>query len=333
MVNVFARAMKSVLVTGGAGYIGSHAVRHLAQTGYRVITLDDLSEGHREAVLKGDFVAGDLANEALLESLFASYRFDGVMHFASRCYVAESMENPQRYYDQNLGSALTLFRVMLRHGVKKLILSSTCSIYGNPKHVPINENHPQSPINPYGETKYFLETILHQYDRAYGLRFVSLRYFNAAGASLDGQLGESHQPETHLIPRVLQVGKRQVGKVQIYGERYPTLDGSCVRDFIHVKDLVSAHRAAYEWLCRGESSEVFNLGTGHGYSVKQVVGLARQMTGRKIKTEIIAGRPGDPAELVADARKAKRLLKWTPRYSDLATIVETAWRWEQARRY
>ena len=325
--------MTSILVTGGAGYIGCHTVRELARSGYHPISLDNLSEGHREAVLEGDLATGDLSDEALLESIFQDQPVDAVMHFASRCYVRESMENPRLYYEQNVGNALVLLRVMLSHGVKKFILSSTCATYGNPERVPIDETHPQNPINPYGESKFFVERILKHYDRAYGLRSVSLRYFNAAGASLDAQLGESHHPETHLIPRILKVAKGELEKLQIFGDDYPTHDGSCIRDYIHVLDLASAHIAAYRWLSEGQGSEVFNLGTGQGHSVKQVVTAAGQITEQEIPVEVSPGRAGDPPQLVANPRKANQLLGWWPKYSDLETMISTAWAWEQKRRY
>lgn len=325
--------MKAILVTGGAGYIGSHTVRQLAQEGYQPVTVDNLSEGHREAVPAGGFELGDLSDESFLDALFKNYRFQAVMHFASRCYVGESMADPRRYYQENLRNALSLFNVMLCHNVKKFILSSTCAVYGEPLRSPLDEGHPLNPVSPYGETKYFIERMLRHCDRAYGLRFVSLRYFNAAGASLDGRLGESHQPEPHLIPRVLCAAGGKQAAVPVYGTDYPTPDGTCVRDYIHVLDLASAHILACEWLLAGRPSEIFNLGTGAGQSVLQIVGAAREITGRDIPVEIAPRRPGDPPQLVADAKKAKKVLGWTPRYSDLETIIRTAWNWEQKRTY
>ena len=325
--------MDTILVTGGAGYIGSHVVRELTRSGYRPVILDHLGEGHREAVGEVDLVLGNLSDESVLDSLFSRYVFDGVMHFASRCYVGESVENPQLYYEENVLGALTLFRVMRRHGVRRFILSSSCAIYGEPQHVPMDERHPKDPVNPYGETKYFVERILREYDRAYDFPFVALRYFNAAGASLDGKIGESHDPETHLIPLVLQVAKGEAAEVTIYGEDYDTRDGTCVRDFIHVLDLASAHIASYEWLKRGKDSDSFNLGTGSGYTVKEVVSTAERVTGRKIVSRVAERRSGDPPELVADSGKAASLLGWTPKYSELETIIKTAWSWEQNRTY
>jgi len=321
------------LVTGGAGYIGSHTVRALGSQGFEPVTLDNLTEGHREAVLQGALETGDLSDESFLDGLFQRYRFEGVVHFASRCYVGESVENPRLYYGQNVGNAMTLFRVMLRHGVRQFVLSSSCATYGDPIRVPIDETHPQDPVNPYGETKFFIERILRQYDRAYGLRFVALRYFNAAGASLDGQLGEAHDPETHLIPRILEVGRQGSGEVQIFGDDYPTPDGTCIRDYIHVLDLASAHIAALAWLGDGRPSEFVNVGTGHGYSVRQVIAAAVKATGKDIPARVLPRRAGDPPALVADAAKARHLFGWEPQHSDLDTIMQTAWNWEKNRRY
>jgi len=325
--------MKSILVTGGAGYIGSHAVRELARSGYRPISLDNLSKGHEKAVLDGDFIRGELADEELLESIFQENSVDAVMHFAALCEVGESVENPRLYYEQNVVNTLTLLRVMLRHDVGKFILSSTCATYGDPQRIPIDEIHPLQPLNPYGESKLMVERVLREYDRAYGLSFVSLRYFNAAGASLDARLGESHDPETHLIPRILKVATGELENLQVFGDDYPTPDGTCVRDYIHVLDLASGHVAAYQWLCEGRDSEVFNLGTGQGYSVMELVEAARNLTDREIPLEVSDRRPGDPSHLVADPGKAHQMLKWEPEHSSVETILSTAWKWEQNRRY
>ena len=325
--------MKSILVTGGAGYIGSHAVRELARSGFRPISIDNLSQGHEEAVLDGDFIRGELADENLLDSIFQEHSVDAVMHFAALCEVGESIENPRLYYEQNVVNSLTLLRVMLRHDVRKFILSSTCATYGDPQRIPIDETHPLRPINPYGESKLMVEKVLREYDRAYGLGFVSLRYFNAAGASLDAQLGESHDPETHVIPRILKVATGELMEFQVFGDDYPTSDGTCVRDYIHVLDLASGHLAAYQWLCEGRDSEVFNLGTGRGFSVMELVEAARKLTDREIPLELSDRRPGDPSHLVADPGKAHQMLKWKPEHSDVETILSTAWAWEQNRRY
>lgn len=325
--------MKTILVTGGAGYIGSHTVRELGRAGFRPVVVDNLSEGHKEAVLDAQLEVGDLADETFLEGVFKKHAISGVMHFASRCYVGESVENPRRYYEENVGNALTLFRVMLGHGVKRFVLSSTCATYGNPVRVPMDEGHPQAPVNPYGETKLMIEQILRQYDRAYGLRFVSLRYFNAAGASLDGLIGESHEPEPHLIPRILMVANGKLDKLHVFGDDYATPDGTCIRDYIHILDLAAAHLAAMEWLEKGNQSDFFNLGTGTGFSVKEMIQMAEEVTGQKIPVEIGPRREGDPPALVADAAKAHNTLGWVPRCSDLRSIFQTAWQWEQKRRY
>jgi UDP-glucose 4-epimerase len=325
--------MRDVLVTGGAGYIGSHAVRELNRAGYRPITIDNLSEGHREAVTAGELEIGDLADEGFLTAVFEKYEFTAVMHFASRCYVGESVENPRRYYEENVGNALTLLRVMLHQQVNQFILSSTCATYGQPLQVPISEEHPQDPVNPYGESKFFIERILRQYDRAYGMRFVSLRYFNAAGASLDGQIGEAHDPETHLIPLILKVARKGSGSLKVFGDDYPTDDGTCVRDYIHVEDLAAAHVAGLQWLEQGGKSEFFNLGTGCGYTVLQMIRMAEEVTGENVLFEVGPRRDGDPPELIADPSKALGLLGWKAQHSDLKTILETSWQWETARRY
>lgn len=325
--------MRDVLVTGGAGYIGSHAVRELDRAGYRPITVDNLSEGHREAVTVGELEIGDLADEGFLTSVFEKYQVAAVMHFASRCYVGESVENPQRYYEENVGNALTLLRVMLCQRINRFILSSTCATYGQPLQIPISEEHPQDPVNPYGESKFFIERILRQYDRAYGMQFVSLRYFNAAGASLDGLIGEAHDPETHLIPLILKVARESSGNLKVFGDDYPTDDGTCVRDYIHVEDLAAAHVIGLQWLEQGGKSDFFNLGTGSGYTVLQMIRIAEDVTGKNVPFEVGPRRDGDPPELIADPSKALDVLGWKAQHSDLKTILETSWRWEMTRRY
>ncbi len=322
-----------ILVAGGAGYIGSHASRDLHAAGFIPLVIDNLSKGHPESVICGELLEGDLKDEKFLDQVFENYPVQGVMHFASKCYVGESMSDPAIYYEENLSSALTLLRAMLKHRVNKFIFSSSCATYGNPVELPLRETHPQDPVNPYGETKYFIERILKHYDRAYGLRFCALRYFNAAGASPDGQIGESHDPETHLIPRILGTVTGKYEKVQIFGDDYPTPDGTCLRDYIHVSDLASAHRKALQWISKNDASEFFNLGTGTAYSVRQILESAYKATGSKIPVETAPRRPGDPPELVADPAKARRVLGWEPAFSGLDTIMETAWKWEQGRRY
>lgn len=322
-----------ILVTGGAGYIGSHAVRRLGDAGWDPVTLDNLSEGHREAVLAGALEVGDLADEQFLDDLFRRYRFQAVMHFASRCTVGESVRNPRRYFEENLGNALTLFRVMLRHGVDRFVFSSTCATYGLPVRVPIDELHPQQPVNPYGDSKLMIEQVLRRYDEAYGLKSVSLRYFNAAGAAPDAVIGESHDPETHLVPLVLQVAAGRRPHLELFGDDYPTRDGTCVRDYIHVLDLADAHLLALEWLLQAKAGDCFNLGTGQGWTVREVVDAAARVTGADIPVQMAGRREGDPPELVADPGKAARVLGWSARWLGLESVVETAWRWEQARRY
>jgi len=321
-----------VLVTGGAGYIGSHAVRALAECGRYPVTVDNLSEGHREAVLTGELEVGELSDEAFLGEVFDRHLPDAVMHFASRCYVGESVENPRRYYEENLIGALTLLKVMLQRRVRLLIFSSSCATYGNPVRIPMGEDHPQDPVNPYGETKYFIERMLRWYDRAYGLRSISLRYFNAAGASFDGRIGEAHEPETHLIPLVLRAALGK-GPVKVFGEDYETPDGTCIRDYIHVVDLVAAHLRALEWLQETGRSGAFNLGTGRGYSVKEVIRTAETVTGRRVPWVSAPRRPGDPPVLVADPSVSAQVLGWRAEHKSLETIIETAWTWEQIRNY
>lgn len=319
----------TVLVVGGAGYIGSHMVWLLGQRGVNVVTLDDLSSGHADAVTSGRLERGDMADRALLDRIFSSQRVDAVMHFASFIQVGESVEQPARYYRNNVLRTLDLLDAMRAHGVKHFIFSSTAAVFGEPAYTPIDERHPQQPINPYGRTKWMVEQVLADYDRAYGLRSVCLRYFNAAGAHPDGLLGERHDPETHLIPLVLQAASGRRAGIKVFGQDYDTPDGTCIRDYIHVMDLAEAHWLALQRLLQGGASGVFNLGNGGGYSVQQVIDVARAHTGREIALEYAPRRPGDPARLVADATLARQELGWVPQYPDLATLVAHAWRWEQ----
>ncbi len=321
--------MQRLLVVGGAGYIGSHMVKMLLRAGVEVVTLDDLSKGHRDAVLGGEFIEASLADRGALRDVFASHAFDAVLHFASFIEVGESVRNPRKYYENNLTNTLNLLGAMLEAGVKHFVFSSTAAVYGTPMHVPITEDHPQVPINPYGASKWMVEQVLRDYDRAYGLKSVSLRYFNAAGADPDGELGERHDPETHLIPLVLQAASGRRPHVSVFGRDYDTPDGTCIRDYIHVMDLCDAHLLALRHLETKGDSAVFNLGNGEGFSVQQVIDTARTVTGRKIPVVYGERRAGDPPRLVADSGKARNLLGWKPKYSDLATIINHAWRWER----
>ena len=324
----------TVLVTGGAGYIGSHAVLSLQQAGYDVVILDNLVYGHRdlvESVLKVELVEGDTNDRALLDQLFASRSFVAVMHFAAYAYVGESVTQPDKYYRNNVIGTLTLLEAMVAAGIKTFVFSSTCATYGIPKTVPIPEDHPQDPINPYGATKLMVERILADFDRAYDFKSVCFRYFNAAGADPEGRLGEDHQPETHIIPLVLLTALGKQEAVSIFGTDYPTPDGTCIRDYIHVSDLADAHVLGLDYLLQGGESQRFNLGTGNGFSVREVIETARRVTGKTIPAIERDRRPGDPPALVGSAEKAKTLLGWNPKYSDLEAILTHAWNWHQKR--
>ena len=317
----------NVLVVGGAGYIGSHMVKMLGQEGCRVTTLDDLSSGHRDAVLCGEFVQGSFGDRALLDDVLAG-GFDAVMHFASFIQVGESMQHPDKYYRNNVTHTLGLLDAMRAHGVDKFIFSSTAATFGEPQYTPMDERHPQQPINPYGRTKLMVEQALADYDRAYGFKSVCLRYFNAAGADPEGQLGERHDPETHLIPLVLQAASGRRSSISVFGRDYDTPDGTCIRDYVHIHDLCAAHWLALQSLIKGANSQAYNLGNGNGFSVQEVIDAAQQVTGRKIPVVDADRRFGDPARLVADSRSAHQALAWKPRYADLATIISHAWSWE-----
>lgn len=325
---------KTVLVTGGAGYIGSHAVLALQQSGYNVVVLDNLVYGHRdivENVLKVELVVGDTNDRALLDDLFGSRSIDAVMHFAAYAYVGESVTQPDKYYRNNVIGTLTLLEAMVAASIKKFVFSSTCATYGVPKIVPIPEDHPQDPINPYGATKLMVERILSDFDPAYDFKSVSFRYFNAAGADPNGRLGEDHQPETHLIPLVLMTALGQQEAISIFGTDYPTRDGTCIRDYIHVTDLADAHVLGLKYLLDGGDSQIFNLGNGSGFSVREVIDTARQVTGRSINAIERDRRPGDPPALVGSAEKARSMLGWNPQYADLDVILRHAWDWHQKR--
>lgn len=317
-----------VLVVGGAGYIGSHMVAMLADSGVSVVTLDNLSSGFRDAVIGGEFVEGDLADRDLLSSLLAT-GFDAVMHFASYIQVGESMVQPAKYYRNNYLNTLNLLDAMLRHGPSCFIFSSTAAVFGEPDRVPIDESHPTRPINPYGRSKRMVEETLADFDAAYGLRSACLRYFNAAGADPAGRLGERHEPETHLVPLVLQAASGRRESVKVFGRDYDTPDGTCIRDYIHVADLCRAHVLALDRLSAGSESLRLNLGNGQGFSVQEVLDAAARVSGKTIKVEHAPRRAGDPARLVADARLARSVLGWQPQYPDLSSIVEHAWAWER----
>jgi len=321
--------MKNILITGGAGYIGSHMANILVKDGYKVCVLDNLTTGHKDAVLNAELACIDLADRVALDTLFANNDFDAVMHFASFIQVNESVQNPAKYYQNNLANSLNLFDVMLKHEVKKFIFSSSAAVYGEPIYTPIDIKHPTNPVNPYGRSKLILENILADYDKAYGLKSISLRYFNAAGADPDGKLGERHNPETHLIPLVLQVASGRRKEVNIYGTDYPTKDGTCIRDYIHIVDLCQAHLLSLHALLNGSISNVYNLGNGHGYSVLEIIAQASKVTQKKINAKRCSRRAGDPAVLVADATRIKKNLGWNPEFPDLETIITHAWNFEK----
>ncbi|UKP00198.1 UDP-glucose 4-epimerase GalE [Nostoc sp. UHCC 0870] len=324
----------SILVTGGAGYIGSHTVLALKQAGYDVVILDNLVYGHRdlvEKVLQVELIVGDTSDRALLDDLFKTHNFAAVMHFSAYAYVGESVTDPAKYYRNNVLGTLVLLEAMLAASIKNFVFSSTCATYGVPDVVPIPENHPQNPINPYGATKLMVERILSDFDVAYGLKSVRFRYFNAAGAHPEGLLGEDHNPETHLIPLVLMtaLGKRE--SISIFGTDYPTPDGTCIRDYIHVSDLADAHILGLEYLLKGGDSEFFNLGNGQGFSVREVIAAAAQVTGSNIPVTECDRRPGDPPSLIGSGEKARKILGWHPQYPDIQDIVTHAWQWHLKR--
>ena len=323
----------AILVCGGAGYIGSHINKALHQEGYETITFDSLIYGHREAVKWGTFVKGDLANPDDLEAVFRDHDIDAVFHFAAFTYVGESVEDPEKYYYNNVGNTLNLLKVMRKHGCNKIIFSSTCATYGEPEKLPLTEDMPQHPINPYGATKLMMERIFKDYHAAYGLEFVVLRYFNAAGADPDGEIGESHNPETHLIPLVLDAASGKRADIKVFGTDYDTPDGSCIRDYVHVTDLASAHLLVLHHLEAGRGSDFFNLGNARGTSVLEVVEAARRVTGQDFKATMTERRPGDPPKLVGSSEKAMRVLGWRPRFADIDVIVEHAWNWHQHAEY
>ena len=325
-----------VLVVGGAGYIGSHMVKMLAKSGHDVIVLDNLSTGFRESVKYGQFVIGDLADIHLLENLFIEHKFDGVIHFAANSLVGESMVSPAKYYRNNVSNTLNLLDVMVRHNVKHFIFSSTAATFGEPAYSPIDEDHPQNPINPYGSSKLMVERVLKDYAAAYGLNSVCLRYFNACGADPEGEMGECHDPETHLIPLILQAASGRRESITVFGRDYATEDGTCIRDYIHIIDLCSAHALALELILSGKQigALAYNLGNGQGFSVQQVVDVVSKVVSEDNCSLVVKDgerRTGDPSVLVADPTQAKAVLNWQPEFTDLETIIRHAWAWEKRR--
>ncbi|HHY74181.1 MAG TPA: UDP-glucose 4-epimerase GalE [Bacillus bacterium] len=317
-----------ILVVGGAGYIGSHIVKQLVKNGQHVVVYDNLSTGHREFV-KGNvpFILGDLSNQEQLRLLFSNYPIQAVMHFAANAYVGESVTNPQKYYLNNVSNTLNLLEVMREFNVETFVFSSTCATYGVPMQIPIKEDHPQLPINPYGRSKWMVEQILEDYSNAYGLKYAALRYFNAAGADQECEIGEWHDPETHLIPLILDAALGKRNYIQIFGTDYNTEDGTCVRDYIHVEDLATAHILALHYLKEQQQSNVFNLGNGKGYSVREIIRAVEKVTGKGVPTVETTRREGDPAILVGSAEKANAVLQWETKYKSIESIIETAWKW------
>ncbi len=323
----------AILVCGGAGYIGSHINKQLHKEGYETVVFDSLIYGHREAVKWGSFVKGDLKNVNDIEAVFQKYPIEAVYHFAAFAYVGESVTEPEKYYYNNVANTLNLLSVMRKYGCKKIIFSSTCATYGEPERVPIVEDMRQNPINPYGRTKLMMEKILEDYRVAYGLEYVILRYFNAAGADPEGEIGESHNPETHIIPLVLDAASGKREDIKVFGIDYDTPDGSCIRDYIHVTDLATAHLLALHHLEVGKDSDCFNLGNAMGTSVLEIVDSVKRVTGKEFKVTLTDRRPGDPARLVGSSDKAQSVLGWKPIYGDIDTIVSHAWKWHESAEY
>jgi UDP-glucose-4-epimerase GalE len=320
--------LNAVLITGGAGYIGSHTAKVFARSRFEPIVLDDLSKGHSCAVKWGPLVKADIGDHAFIREVITRYRIEAVVHFAADAYVGESMREPRQYFHNNVSNTLALLEAVLGAGIRYFVFSSSCATYGIPETVPIPENQPQLPVNPYGESKRFVERALWWYGEAYGLKSATLRYFNAAGADPEGELGEDHDPETHLVPLVIQAALGIKPRVEIYGTDYPTPDGTAIRDYIHVSDLAEAHVLALLHLMDGGENTALNLGTGRGYSIREVIAAVSQRSGRHVPLREVGRRPGDPPVLVADPALAKHILGWRPQCSDLATIVDTALRWQ-----
>ncbi len=320
-----------ILVTGGAGYIGSHVVLSLQAAGFEVLVLDNLVYGHAEYVPPEILFKLDLEDRESLDKLLSSHPIEAVIHLAAYAYVGESVTKPAVYYRNNVYGTLCLLEAMVKAGIKSLVFSSTCATYGEPQHLPLTEDHPQHPINPYGFTKLVVEHMLRDFDRAYGLKSVAFRYFNAAGADPDGRVGEDHEPETHLIPLVLDVALKRRPLVTVFGTDYATPDGTCIRDYIHVTDLADAHVLGLKYLQTGGETAFLNLGNGSGFSVQEVIDTTERVTGTPIERQLGERRPGDPAVLVGSAARAREVLGWNPRFADLETIVSTAWQWHQKR--
>ncbi|MFN3301495.1 MAG: UDP-glucose 4-epimerase GalE [Patescibacteria group bacterium] len=318
-----------IFITGGAGYIGSHIVKELLKEKYQIFIYDNLSQGHRQAVLGGFFIKGDLSDIIKLNNVFKKYRPQVVVHLAADSLIEESMKKPEKYFENNVLNGLNLLEAMVKNKIKYLIFSSSAAVYGQPKKMPIEENTQLRPTNIYGQTKYIFEKLLEYFDKKYNLKYISLRYFNAAGADPSGEIGEDHRPETHLIPNILKVALGQKRYLEIYGNDYPTKDGTCIRDYIHVSDLAQAHILALKFLVKNKKSKIYNLGSENGFSVKEVLEVARKVTGKKIPIKIKPRRIGDPSILIASSAKIKKELGWQPKYSDLETIISTAWRFYQ----
>ncbi len=323
----------SILVVGGAGYIGSHVNKMLARKGFDTVVLDNLVYGHEEAVVAGEFVRGDIANKDDIRKAFEGRDIEAVFHFANYAYVGESCLDPEKYYVNNISNTLNLLSVMREQGCNKIIFSSSCSTYGVPERVPITEDLPQRPMSPYASTKLMIEMILKDYARAYGLRYVGFRYFNACGADPEGEIGESHPPETHIIPITLDVASGLRDEMMIFGNDYNTPDGTNIRDYVHVLDLAEAHIAALDYFDRGGENDFFNIGTEKGFSNLEIVEAVKRVTGRDFPVVITDRRPGDPDILVGSSEKARRVLGWVPKYSDIETVIETAWKWHENKKF
>ena len=322
-----------ILVVGGAGYIGSHINKMLYKNGHDTVVYDNLVYGHKEAVKWGTLEVGDLADVGRLDEIFGKYNIEAVFHFASYAYVGESVTNPSKYYRNNVANTLNLLDAMVKHNVKNIVFSSTCATYGEPDEIPITEDMQQNPINPYGASKWMVERILADYRKAYGINYCCLRYFNAAGADPEGEIGESHNPETHLIPLVLAAAAGDRENIKVFGTDYDTRDGSCIRDYIHVTDLADAHLKAMDYLKKGGQSICMNLGNCTGNSVLEVIAAAKKVTGKEIPVVLDVRRPGDPPTLVGSAKKAEELLGWKPKYGEIEVILKHAWKWYEKREY